>query len=75
MSDFWTHVQWIAMLPVVVRRSLTIRTRFEPTRLGRQLLRVAYELAVPIRRVRVRDAAPETTSAPLASPVARRKDK
>lgn len=52
------------MLALVARRSLTIRTRFEPTRLGRDFLRVAYEMAVPIRRVRVREALPEGTSMP-----------
>ncbi len=44
------------MLAAVPRRALTIRTRFEPTRLGHEFLRLAYEVVVPIRRVRVRDA-------------------
>jgi hypothetical protein len=52
----------MAMLAAVPRRALTIRTRFEPTRLGREFLRLAYEVVVPIRRVRVREgtAAAET---------------
>lgn len=43
------------MLAAVPRRALTIRTRFEPTRLGHEVLRLAYEAVVPIRRVRVRE--------------------
>jgi hypothetical protein len=43
------------MLAAVPRRGLTIRTRFEPTRLGHEVLRLAYEAVVPIRRVRVRE--------------------
>jgi hypothetical protein len=43
------------MLRAVPRRALTIQTRFEPTRLGREFLRLAYEAVVPVRRVRVRE--------------------
>src|SRR3990172_1405733 len=39
-------------LAAMPRRALTIRTRFEPTRLGREFLRLAYEAVVPTRRVR-----------------------
>ena len=44
------------MLVPLARRTLTIRSRFEPTRMGREFLRVAYEMAVPIRRVRIRES-------------------
>jgi len=43
------------MLGPVPRRALTIKTRFEPTRLGREFLRLAYEVVAPVRRVRVRE--------------------
>ena len=51
----------------VPQRALTIQTRFEPTRLGREFLRLAYEVVVPIRRVRAREApaAAETEVQPL----------
>jgi hypothetical protein len=45
------------MLAAVPRRALTIQIRLEPTRLGREFLRLAYEVVVPIRRARVREAA------------------
>jgi hypothetical protein len=41
-----------------------MRVRFEPNRLGREFLRVAYEMAVPIRRVRVREAPPAVANVP-----------
>jgi len=55
------------MLAAVPRRALTIQIRFEPTRLGREFLRLAYETVVPIRRVRARDgpAAVEIERQPL----------
>lgn len=62
--DFWTNVQYLAILVPVARQSLTIRVRFEPNRLGREFLRVAYEMAVPIRRARVRECPPATVSVP-----------
>jgi hypothetical protein len=43
------------MLTVMFRRVHTIQTRFEPTRLGREFLRLAYEMVVPIRRARVNE--------------------
>ena len=54
------------MLAAVPRRALTIQIRFEPTRLGREFLRLAYEVVVPLRRVRVREgpAAAETAQQP-----------
>jgi hypothetical protein len=55
------------MLGPVPRRALTIKTRFEPTRLGREFLRLAYEVVAPLRRVRVREgpAATKTERKPL----------
>jgi hypothetical protein len=55
------------MLAVVPRRALTLRTCFEPTRLGREYLRLAYEVVVPIRQVRVRQAAAEVETEPHQS--------
>jgi hypothetical protein len=43
----------LAVLPRVafpMRRSLRIRTEFEPTRLSAEYLRSAYEMTVPIAR-------------------------
>jgi len=60
------------MLVAVPRRALTIQIRFEPTRLGREFLRLAYEVVVPIRRVRVREE-PGAAEADFQQARARRK--
>jgi hypothetical protein len=41
----------------VARGRPVIRVRFEPARLSAEHLRIAYELVVPVRRVRVREPA------------------
>ena len=43
------------------RRSLTIRTQFEPTWLAQDQLRLAYEQVAPIRRVQIRSGAVESS--------------
>jgi len=43
---------------------LVVGVRFEPARLARDNLRVAYELVIPQRRRRLRPSASEASKAP-----------
>ena len=42
----------------MARKDLQLQVVFEPTRLGEQPLRVAYEYVIPIKRRTLRNSAP-----------------
>lgn len=68
LSGFWTSVQWLGTLRVAMRRTLLIRTAFEPTRLGDEHLQHAYELLVPVSRRCIRRPVAESADVGEESP-------
>ena len=49
------------------RESFRIDVRFEPNRLGRDLLKTAYEMVIPVRRSRIRAERRDTRERQAAS--------
>jgi hypothetical protein len=47
------------------RQAFTLRVRFEPVRMAREQLRVAYEMVAPTRRALVRSAPEEKAEVPV----------